>query len=911
MKMGIGWVLLMGLCGAAVFDASAEHEYAVLQLHGDPAAAVDASPLGHVLNSMGDVRTVTNHSVFGPGSWYFDGTGDEVRMEDSDVWNFGAEDFTLELWMRSDRANAPGLRERLLGQWETDAAGFTNTANWLAYQAGNTDGIDTRGYRGAAYDGRYFYFAPYSDGTNAHGRVLRYDSQGALNSTSSWAAYDASTTDGMDMRGFNSAVFDGRHVYFIPRVAGGRVLRYDTRSAFKAADSWMGFDVNGVGGLTNQGYVSGLYDGRYLYLTPLEDGGTRHGHVVRYDTRQPFQQAGSWSVYDADGTRGLHTVGYFGCVYDGRYAYFAPHFDGTGYHGRALRYDTRAPFASANAWEAYDAGNTGGLNCKGYAGGVFDGRYVYYVPLRDGADLTNRHARMLRYDTQGAFTNGGSWTAFDAGSIGGLNTKAYSGATFDGRFVYFAPYPDVASPHGYVLRYDTQGSFASAGSWQAMDAGNTGGLSTKGYFGAVTDGRHVYFVPCNDTAFHGRILRYDAGGGRGAFELSASGQEQYGGYGGAGFGITFRASVGEQGVTLSANQVLDSNVWHHVAVTRAGAVMRLFVDGEILASAEVGTNALVNSGAPMSIGRYPGAATGFAGYVDEVRILKGCARWTNSFVGALPGEPYPDAPVISGRLTGVADGQGMDGATVRAGTHSTVTTNGGYYTLRVPYGWSGSISAERFATTIEPAMRMIEELRADAADQDFVWRHPVPVVSGVSTSEVPSGGGATVTLSGVDFRMPWYATNWSHRQVVTIDRSQVLGVLTNYPMLVRRTVPEFRSTGNGGSVGQADGGDFLFTDASGTNKLAHEIEKYDPGTGELIAWVNVPLVQTNRDTGLFVYYGNAVAANQWNAAGTWNSNYKGVFHLNDPGPINETFTGTVVDWFAGTNYSISGVFTVQ
>lgn len=65
--------------------------------------------------------------------------------------------------------------------------------------------------------------------------------------------------------------------------------------------------------------------------------------------------------------------------------------------------------------------------------------------------------------------------------------------------------------HGLVLRYDAQGGFTSPASWEAIDAGNTSGLSTQGYEGAVSDGRYLYFAPYfNGNNFSGNVLRFDA-----------------------------------------------------------------------------------------------------------------------------------------------------------------------------------------------------------------------------------------------------------------------------------------------------------------------------------------------------------------------------------------------------------------
>lgn len=77
------------------------------------------------------------------------------------------------------------------------------------------------------------------------------------------------------------------------------------------------------------------------------------------------------------------------------------------------------------------------------------------------------------------------------------------------------------------------------------------------------------------------------------------------------------------------------------------------------------------------------------------------------------------------------------------------------------------------------------------------------------------------------------------------------------------------------------GNDILFTDSTGLTKIPHEIEKYTSVTGALIAWVNVPSINSTTDTTIYMYYGNSTATNQQNVTGTWNTNYKGVWHLKE------------------------------
>jgi hypothetical protein len=71
-------------------------------------------------------------------------------------------------------------------------------------------------------------------------------------------------------------------------------------------------------------------------------------------------------------------------------------------------------------------------------------------------------------------------------------------------------------------------------------------------------------------------------------------------------------------------------------------------------------------------------------------------------------------------------------------------------------------------------------------------------------------------------------------------------------------------------------------DGPGTaNRLFHEIEQYNSSTGELVAWVNINSILSSEDTILYIYYGNTSCSNQQFPDKVWDSNYCGVWHLND------------------------------
>ncbi len=405
---------------------------------------------------------------------------------------------------------------------------FPLAAAWSTFDAGAAGiGRDPDGFSEAVYDGRYVYFVPFNDGTSASGEVLRYDTRFSPVSRAAWTMFDADSAGvGTDPDGYAGGVFDGRYVYFAPWDNGsgrhGEVLRYDIQGDFHTAASWSTFDpgANGLGS-DPDGYEGIEFDGRYLYFAPYFNGSQFHSEILRYDTQAAFNALTSWAIFDpfSAGVT-IEAGGYDGVETDGRYIYFVPFEDGGGHHGEMLRYDTQATFSDPASWQAYDPGANGvGIDTDGYSGAIFDGRYLYYTPLHNGTDF---HGEVLRYDTQGAFDNATSWIAFNPGANGvGSIAVGYLDQTFDGRYIYFAPYLNSIGNHGEVLRYDTRAAFQATDAWMAFNPGANGvGTDPRGYWGAVFDGRYVHFVPLRTEAGeHGEVLILDTarqGSGQGS-----------------------------------------------------------------------------------------------------------------------------------------------------------------------------------------------------------------------------------------------------------------------------------------------------------------------------------------------------------------------------------------------------------
>lgn len=99
------------------------------------------------------------------------------------------------------------------------------------------------------------------------------------------------------------------------------------------------------------------------------------------------------------------------------------------------------------------------------------------------------------------------------------------------------------------------------------------------------------------------------------------------------------ANVNRQFLNFTAG-AFTPGVWHHVAVTRQGSTMRIFLDGVLQASTSTNTVVSFPSGSVFQIGKEAAyAGSGFSGYVDEVRVTKGVARYTSNFV--VPTAAFP------------------------------------------------------------------------------------------------------------------------------------------------------------------------------------------------------------------------------------------------------------------------------
>jgi hypothetical protein len=106
----------------------------------------------------------------------------------------------------------------------------------------------------------------------------------------------------------------------------------------------------------------------------------------------------------------------------------------------------------------------------------------------------------------------------------------------------------------------------------------------------------------------------------------------------------FRQSGSATVYVTTGTTAIATNTWTHVAVTRASGTVRLFVAGNVDGTTAGVTSSLNSTTstpkvAALAIATLP-VTDFFNGYMDEVRVTKGVARYTANFTP--PAAPFPD-----------------------------------------------------------------------------------------------------------------------------------------------------------------------------------------------------------------------------------------------------------------------------
>jgi hypothetical protein len=88
-----------------------------------------------------------------------------------------------------------------------------------------------------------------------------------------------------------------------------------------------------------------------------------------------------------------------------------------------------------------------------------------------------------------------------------------------------------------------------------------------------------------------------------------------------------------------SGHTLSTNTWAHLAITRSGSSNRLFIDGSQIGSTITNSQSWSVDPSGLYVGNQAGASS-WNGYIDDLRITKGVARYTANFTP--PTAPFPN-----------------------------------------------------------------------------------------------------------------------------------------------------------------------------------------------------------------------------------------------------------------------------
>jgi len=96
-------------------------------------------------------------------------------------------------------------------------------------------------------------------------------------------------------------------------------------------------------------------------------------------------------------------------------------------------------------------------------------------------------------------------------------------------------------------------------------------------------------------------------------------------------------------LVLVSNNAISLNTWTHIAVVRNSGVTKLYVDGIAQTSTHTGSVIIPNGSTTLRIGSYNGSSEFWNGYIDDLRVTKGVARYTSNFTPPTKSFQHNDA----------------------------------------------------------------------------------------------------------------------------------------------------------------------------------------------------------------------------------------------------------------------------
>ena len=155
-----------------------------------------------------------------------------------------------------------------------------------------------------------------------------------------------------------------------------------------------------------------------------------------------------------------------------------------------------------------------------------------------------------------------------------------------------------------------------------------------------------------------------------------------------------------------------------------------------------------------------------------------------------------------------------------------------------------------------------------------------------------------------------YCGSYTYQRMITISSanvSNVYGTVNNFPVLVQSSDVKLSTTSGTGHLANTNGFDLIFsTDSACAYQMNWDtVTINNTGSGVLNVFVNVPQLTTATliSATFYMTYGNSgITTYQGHSTGTWDTNYVGVWHMNE---LSGNAKDATTNGYVGTNSNIT------
>lgn len=667
--------LRAALAGQAGAAADADFKSVSLLLHGDGTNGaqnntfIDSSTNSFTITRNGNTTQGTSNPFGNNWTAFFDGTGDYLTLSANSAFELGTSNFTLEAWVIASSAFSGSFRAicqygnaTVSNYANISYAFFVNDTGFLSFQASDGTGAFVNLTSSTAFPiGIWRHVAIVRSGSSF---TLYQNGASVATATASSSMHVPSSPlfwigrnhdGGQDWLGYisNIRLVKGTAVYTstftpptIPLTAitntsllachvngfidgstnAFTITRYGDASVqrFSPFAPTDGYSTTSFGG---SGYFDGTGDSLSLSSTDLNLGSNDFTIEAWVYTTKTSTQCVVGSIQNSNGTGAwMLNLNYssnklrFFCRYGG---------------GSVLDYTADSGTFPANQW-------------------------AHVAVTRSGANL-----RIFLNGTQVGTTN----TTLSTSSIDNASTNYYIGRTTDtaiqfqgyisslrvliGTAQYTANFTPATSPLTAITNTSLLCNFTNGG---IIDNAMMNNLETVGNTQISTSVKKygtgsIYFDGTDDYLLVPSSPNWDFGTGDFTVEFwinfSSIGSDTVVGKWGSGAGkyawvvqldssnLTFYSgNNGSLSTQYTFSWSVTTGTWYHVAVARSGTSLRAFLGGTQIGTTQTSTQSLSATGSFCCIGEnldLGGQSAFVHGYIDDLRITKGVARYTANF----------------------------------------------------------------------------------------------------------------------------------------------------------------------------------------------------------------------------------------------------------------------------------------